>query len=141
MRNKVRELRKDKGITQIQLAKITGCAQSDISKIESGRRGLSDDLMLVFASALGVHPSELIDDPKWNRVPVTNINEPLLRSICGAVVRAAKKNKDLDETAAATVIVSLYKRYVSEFTSRLPQSRQVDADTALLVAHELMKRA
>lgn len=39
--NRLKELRKAKGLTQLQMQMLTGIDQSDYSKIESGRRNLS----------------------------------------------------------------------------------------------------
>ena len=36
--NRIRQLRKEKGFTQIKIQMITGIDQSDYSKIESGKR-------------------------------------------------------------------------------------------------------
>jgi len=36
--NRLKELRKEKGLTQIQMQLLTGIDQSDYSKIESGKR-------------------------------------------------------------------------------------------------------
>lgn len=39
--SRLKELRKAKGLTQLQMQMLTGIDQSDYSKIESGRRNLS----------------------------------------------------------------------------------------------------
>lgn len=39
--NRLKELRKEKGITQIQMQILTGIDQSDYSKIENGKRWLT----------------------------------------------------------------------------------------------------
>jgi len=39
--SRLRELRKAKGLSQIQMQMLTGIDQSDYSKIESGKRNLS----------------------------------------------------------------------------------------------------
>jgi len=58
---RLRELRKARGLTQVQLAELCGMPQSTISRIESGSTtGVDFDTLDRVAVALGVHPSELI---------------------------------------------------------------------------------
>ncbi len=58
---RLRELRKARGLTQVQLAELCGMPQSTISRIESGSTtGVDFDTLDRVAAALGVHPSELI---------------------------------------------------------------------------------
>jgi transcriptional regulator with XRE-family HTH domain len=38
-KNRIREVRKQKGLRQVDLAKMVGVFQSEISEIECGRRG------------------------------------------------------------------------------------------------------
>jgi transcriptional regulator with XRE-family HTH domain len=47
-------IRESKGITQIQLAEMTGYDQSNISKIERGRYNVSIDIIQKVCDALGV---------------------------------------------------------------------------------------
>lgn len=39
--NRIREMRKEKGYTQMKLQELTGVDQSDYSKIENGKRNLT----------------------------------------------------------------------------------------------------
>lgn len=58
----VRRLRVVKGLTQEALADRTELRQAHISEIESGLANLTLDKVQALAVALGVHPSELLDD-------------------------------------------------------------------------------
>lgn len=53
----VRELQ---GLSQNDLAKLTGIPQSNISALESGTRQLGRERALIMAQALQVHPSVLL---------------------------------------------------------------------------------
>jgi len=53
----IRELQ---GLTQADLAKITGISQSNISALESNTRKLGRERAIIFAIALRVHPSVLL---------------------------------------------------------------------------------
>ncbi|MCI1936196.1 MAG: helix-turn-helix domain-containing protein [Bifidobacteriaceae bacterium] len=64
MTNRLRELRKAKGLTQTQLAELSNIPQPNISEYESGARNL--DLMTLavakrLAKALGTTPDKLTD--------------------------------------------------------------------------------
>jgi transcriptional regulator with XRE-family HTH domain len=65
--NRIRALRRQRGLSQEQLGELVGFSQSKISKIERGERGergdwdsLSD--LRLIAKVLGVKLKELIDD-------------------------------------------------------------------------------
>jgi len=51
--NKLKELRKEKGYTQIKMQILTGIDQSDYSKIENGKRWMTFEQCRRIAVALG----------------------------------------------------------------------------------------
>lgn len=53
-------LRELQGLTQANLAKITGISQSNISALESNARQMGRERALIFAIALKVHPAVLL---------------------------------------------------------------------------------
>jgi len=53
-------LREQQGLTQADLAKITGINQSNISALESNTRQMGRERAIVFAKALRVHPAVLL---------------------------------------------------------------------------------
>lgn len=53
-------LREQQGLTQGDLAKITGVSQSNISSLESNTRQMGRERAIVFAKALKVHPAVLL---------------------------------------------------------------------------------
>ncbi len=59
---RIRELRKHRGLTQAALAERTGLPQSEISRIENGRRRLTVERLIAIAQALEASPAELLDD-------------------------------------------------------------------------------
>jgi putative transcriptional regulator len=58
-KNRIREVRKQKGLRQIDLAKMIGVFQSEISEIECGKRMPSVYLAKKIAKALGVGVDDL----------------------------------------------------------------------------------
>lgn len=62
MSNRIREIRKQKNITLEELAEMTGLSHTHISRIESGKRGLSLENVIRLSRALGVEPVEITDE-------------------------------------------------------------------------------
>lgn len=58
----LKKLRKERQLTQIELAKISGIGQQTISNIESGRNEPSADSIRLLAVALQVSTSELLGE-------------------------------------------------------------------------------
>lgn len=137
MKNRVRELREAKGLSQIELARKIQAKQAFISKIETGRQVMSPEQMQSLAKVLEVHPSELIDDPLWNRP--NKLDENLLRTISESVMRARTRYPALNDNLAAAVIASLYKRYAQTHGDKPVQARHVDELADVLVSHEIDK--
>ncbi|HEM5060884.1 TPA: helix-turn-helix domain-containing protein [Streptococcus suis] len=67
----IRELRKSKKMTQVELAKKTGYKQNTISNHENGNRQLDEQDILKYAKALEVEPQVLFD---LSRTPTTTPN-------------------------------------------------------------------
>ena len=53
-------LREQQGLTQVDLAKITGISQSNIAALEGNARKMGRERAIVFAKALKVHPAVLL---------------------------------------------------------------------------------
>ena len=70
MKNNLRKLRKEKGITQIALQMQTGIEQALISKFESGERVPPTDTLMHLAEFYGVSMDYIMcrtDNPEINR--------------------------------------------------------------------------
>jgi transcriptional regulator with XRE-family HTH domain len=61
---RVKALRRRKGITQAELAKLLGTIQSNISNIERGARGLTVQQIVRLCKALGVSTDEILIEEK-----------------------------------------------------------------------------
>lgn len=59
--NKIRKIRKEKGITQEQLAYDCNFEKSTISRIEAGRANLTLKTMVKLSQSLGVEMKDLVD--------------------------------------------------------------------------------
>lgn len=60
-RNRIRELRKARRISQRQLSELAGISQPAISQFENDTRPLSLDWMRVFARIFNCAPADLMD--------------------------------------------------------------------------------
>ena len=58
---KLRELRKDKGLTQETLSYLADIELSTLNRIELGKAGTSLTNVFAICEALGVHPKQLFD--------------------------------------------------------------------------------
>ena len=60
--NRIRELRKRAGLTQIELAERIGLSQGQLSNLENGDRSLSLEWLRRIARALNCAVADLLDD-------------------------------------------------------------------------------
>ena len=59
---RLRSLRKERLLTQVELSEMTGVAQDSISSLETGKREAHPGTIRKLAEALGVEPTELIKE-------------------------------------------------------------------------------
>ena len=57
---RLRHIRKERLLTQMELSRMTGVAQDSISSLETGKREAHPGTIRKLAKALGVEPTELI---------------------------------------------------------------------------------
>lgn len=60
--DRIRRLRKGKGLTLVEMEERTGINNGNLSKIENGKQSLTYDTILRIAHALGVPPAQLFDE-------------------------------------------------------------------------------
>lgn len=86
--NSIRELRKSKKMTQVELAKKTGYKQNTISNHENGNRQLDEQDILKYAKALEVEPQVLFDLSRTPTAP-----NSLVEQISDKVVQLTEPNQ------------------------------------------------
>ena len=72
---KIKQFRKAKGLTQKQLADLTGLAEITIRQYEAGKYEPKIDKLRRIAAALGVYIYEL--EPDWSKIPFEDITKDL----------------------------------------------------------------
>ena len=117
MKNKVKAIRLERGLTLEQLADISGLSVSQISKIENAKRGWSVDSLQRLADALNVKVADLIDPSDiWQDVPIFGvIGENGVVKPCengkGKLRRPARAPMAFGAMLALLATDSLYPRY------------------------------
>ncbi len=79
MKNFIAQLRKEKNLTQEDLAERAGTTVVQISRLETGARRLNSTWLEKISAALDVQPFELI--PHEVKVEKTEVNKDMLRLI------------------------------------------------------------
>lgn len=96
--NCIKEIRKRKGITQVQLAEMLGVTQGAVQKLETGINDLTSKMMKKLAEVLNVEPWELL--PKDMQPDITPEEAEVLRAIRKAKEVTAKTNEISPTTKA-----------------------------------------
>jgi len=60
LRNRIREIRKSKGLSEVAVAEMVGTSREQIGRLERGERQLTQKWMNRIAAALHVRPSDLL---------------------------------------------------------------------------------
>jgi transcriptional regulator with XRE-family HTH domain len=60
--DRLRRIRKERLLTQVELSKMTGVAQDSISSLETGKREAHPGTIKKLAEALGVEPRKLLKE-------------------------------------------------------------------------------
>lgn len=97
--NCIKEIRKLKGITQVELAKRLGISQGAIQKLETGERGLDLDWIEKISKALNVEPWQLL--PKVMQPNITAEEAEVLRAIRKAKEITSQQNEVSQTTKAS----------------------------------------
>ena len=79
---RIRLMRKKKGLTQLHLSELVGLSPTYISYIESGYKSMSLATFIDIANALNVTADELLVDSLENTVKVSNHELAALLSDC-----------------------------------------------------------
>lgn len=90
---RIKELRKQKKLTQTDLSKLTGYKQNTISSHENGTRGIDEIDIMNYCEALGVTPTDLFQkepQPQLETLPVKKI--PVVSKISAGLPIYSEEN-------------------------------------------------
>jgi transcriptional regulator with XRE-family HTH domain len=96
--SRLAKLRKDAGITQAELARRLGLAQSLISRFEKGQRRMYDDMIAATAKILGVTPNDILGIGPCKQV------RPEEASLSRRMVKRLKVIESMPRRAQETVL-------------------------------------
>lgn len=92
MKNRIKELRKARGLTARELAKKVKTSPSQISRLEKSKRKLSLEWILRLSGAMDVTPNELVDIDLGSPVPAT-CDQTLMGTVIGFLFEACDRFK------------------------------------------------
>jgi transcriptional regulator with XRE-family HTH domain len=78
---RLRTIRRERGMTQAELAEVIGTHFTSISQIERGLRGLTIQQLVKLTRALGVSPNEVLLDGKKTSERISRRRSRLLRRL------------------------------------------------------------
>jgi len=133
MENRVREVRKARGLGLADLAKKIGVSMSAMSKLETGQMQLTVRYLDKISKALDVSPASLLPpDPGGPSM----INNSLLAEVL-TVVREilVKKNIDIDSARHAAIVTRLYETFLARGDA---DSDDVKAEANNIIAYEAL---
>jgi len=111
MENRIREVRKARGLGLNDLAKKIGVSMSAMSKLETGQMQLTVRYLEKISKALEVSPASLLpSDPGGP----SSINNTLLAEVLTVVKDIInQKNLDIDSARHAAIVTRLYETFLN----------------------------
>lgn len=95
--NRIKELRKLRKMTQVELAQKIGVTQGAIQKLENGVMDLTTKWMSSISVALDVKPYELLPQ-EWQPEEISPEEREILRMIRKTAAPQAADNRDISPT-------------------------------------------
>jgi transcriptional regulator with XRE-family HTH domain len=95
--NRIRELRRRRGMTLQAIAGVSGLSPSMISLVERGRASPSIGSLIVIANALGISMSELVSanqEQRQNRLVVRSADATVVRTARHVVRRLLREDRE-----------------------------------------------
>lgn len=117
MENRVRELRKAKGMTMKQLGVILGVAESTVSQYETGKRQLDNEILLKLSEFFDVTIGYILGVENDIKKPLVNNDEELTQFLetlrtrpeCRMLLSITKDATKADVEKAVAIIEALRK--------------------------------
>lgn len=97
--NRIRELREERGLTQVDLAKLVHSTPSALNKLEKGSRGLDQQWMRRLATALSIAPADLL--PREDNPNILDDDESRL---IDSYRRATREQRDYFERVSDAIM-------------------------------------
>ena len=79
MKTNIKQIRKARGLTQAQLAKLIDVSESMVSQYESGKKSPSNETLLKLGEALDCSVSDILDDRKAFDFALSTLERDLIQ--------------------------------------------------------------
>lgn len=89
MTNRLKHLRKQRGLTQQALAELINTTHSTVGRIESGKRGLNEEWVWKLSRALDCHPGEL-----FAPLPATGVEDQAEKGAALIARRMSERDRE-----------------------------------------------
>jgi transcriptional regulator with XRE-family HTH domain len=120
MSNRIKELRKARGLTQAQLAELVGKAQASVARLEQGNSPLTYDWAYRLAPHLGVEPDDIISATEV-KFPANGNGEPKTgQALLELKQRSGMSLRDIANGAGYAGASSLQNYFNVNFDGNLP---------------------
>lgn len=120
MSNNIKKIRNAKGITQTELGDSVNASLRMIAHLEAGTRQLTDTWMVKIAKALGVKPSELLDDGTPTTLTANRAEQGNL--LYTAIELAAQKSRDFPNLPVSLIVSVALSVYSAAQSGKLPEA-------------------
>ncbi|MFX4303441.1 helix-turn-helix domain-containing protein [Alicyclobacillus tolerans] len=115
--NRIAQLRKERGMTQAQLAKLAGVSTSAIAMYETNRRQPDEQILQQLSSALQVSPEELNNSKTNNQTETRLPHQEKTQTVKAAPIAAA-------QAGTTTLTLSREEARMILFTRMNPQAME-----------------
>lgn len=141
MKFRIKEIRKNKKMTQENLADLVGMSQPQIQRIETGQSSLTLEQIDMFAKALQVEPYELFPEewrPKENVQETSDaIDDNLLLKIVNRINELEEENGYEFSAADKNKLVKLIYLKLKE----MPQNDVLSKTAEIVSIYDFIKKA
>ena len=115
--SRIRLERLRKGVSQAELARNTGIAQANISKIESGKQDILVSTLLQICAALGIRPATVFETKPRHRQKLTRSRfEKIIAAVIDNGLRIQRRDRMLVRLLRDTMIVGGSRRISKKAT-------------------------
>lgn len=140
MANRIREIRQSRNMSLQRVADQVGTTRTQIMRLETGERRLTDTWMYRLGRALDCHPAEFL----VNSAPEYPLKDPLaedlvIRAVEEILTYVKEERLDLDPEEVAGGVIELYRQY--EKIARRPPSVNLGGNVVKFPAQQRTRRA
>lgn len=140
MANRIREIRQSRKLSLQQVADQVGTTRTQIMRLETGVRRLTDTWMYRLGRVLDCHPAEFLENSAPGYPPKDPLAEELvIRAVEEILTYVKEERLDLDPEEVAGSVIELYRQY--EEIARRPPAVNLGGNVVKFPAERRRRRA